>query len=255
MKGLYHASGSMLVNQTKLEHVSNALSNLNTPGFKRSEVVTQSFPEMLLYRLEGTPAGRKIAQGPVGTTVDNIAVEEIPLLHEPGSLLDTGRELDVALQGAGFFAVETPAGERYTRNGHFHIDGAGMLVTSDGHYVQGEEGPIELNSDRPRIDAQGWIYEEDEEDPVARLQVMHFEEEELLFKEDSGLYQAQAGAAVLEEEEYEVRQGYLEDSNADLSRQMTNMIRLRRSYEASQRISQAYDSMLSRAANELASLR
>ena len=114
MRGLYNAAGSMLVNQVRLENISNNLSNLNTPGFKRSEVVLRTFPEVLLYRTEKAGRGKAIPSGPIGIAAENIAVEETVLIHLPGALRRTERPLDIALQEPGFFVVQTPQGEATT---------------------------------------------------------------------------------------------------------------------------------------------
>src|SRR5690554_2136521 len=132
MRGMYNASGSMLVNQVRLENISNNLSNLNTPGFKRSETLVRSFPEVLLYCVEKSREGGASFQ-PVGLLAQNIALDETRPMYLDGALNSTGRQLDLALQGPGFFALETPRGVRYTRDGHFGVDGEGVLVNSRGY--------------------------------------------------------------------------------------------------------------------------
>ncbi len=254
MRGLYNAAGSMLVNQVRLEHISNNLSNIHSNGYKRTEVVARAFPEIYLYRLEKTsPHARTLLHGPVGIAAENIAVEETVVLHRPGALRETGRELDLALQDPGFFVVETPAGLRYTRDGHFHLNGEGVLVNSSGFPVQGERGAVVLQTDRPRLDRQGNIYDQNGA-LVERLLVLNFAPQDLLFKEGYNLYEAAEGALPEQLAYPNILQGYLEEANTDLGRQMTELLRVRRSYEAAQKISQVYDRLLSRAANELANL-
>lgn len=253
MRGLYNAAGSMLVNQVRLENIGTNLSNIHTNGYKRSEVITRTFPEIYLYRLEKVaPHAKTLPHGPIGIAAGNIAVTETLVFHQPGAMRETGRELDLALQDAGFFVVDTPAGPRYTRDGHFHLNGEGLLVNSSGHPVQGQAGPVRLQSDRPHIDRQGNIYAAGEQ--VERLQVLLLNPQELIWKEGYNLYEAAAGAQPQVPPTANILQGFLEEANSDLGRQMTEMLRVRRSYEAAQKISQVYDRLLSRAANELASL-
>jgi flagellar basal-body rod protein FlgF len=252
VRGLYNASGSMLVNQVRLENISNNLSNLNTPGFKRSETLVRSFPDVLLYCIEKNQEGGG-AFSPVGRLAQNVAVEETPFIQSDGALKLTGRQLDLALQGPGFFAVDTPRGVRYTRDGHFGVNAEGVLINSGGYPVLGETGPLVLQNDRPEVDRRGNVYENRE--IVGRLQLLEFPEEELLWKEGNNLFQAPVDVNPYFSESTVVFQGYLEESNADLARQMTDLIKVRRSYEASQKIAQVYDRLLSRAANELGSLR
>ncbi len=253
MRGLYNAAGSMLVNQARLENISNNLANLNTNGYKRSEVINRSFPEIYLYRLEKTaPHTNTALYGPVGVAAENVAVEETVVIHLPGALRETGRELDLALQEPGFFMVQTPEGMRYTRDGHFHLSGDGTLVNPRGFPVWGEDGPVTLQTDRPVIDRRGNIYEDGE--LAGRLQVVDLAPEELIWKEGYNLYEAVGDAQPVAIQQLSVFQGYLEEANTDLGRQMTDMIKVRRSYEAAQKVSQVYDRLLSRAANELAQL-
>ena len=252
MRGLYNAAGSMLVNQVKMENISNNLSNLNTPGYKRNDVVQRTFPEVLLYRTEKKPFTRGGLHGPVGIAAENVALEEIPAIHLPGSLLTTGRKLDVALQEDGFFMVETPEGMRYTRDGHFHLSQDGVLVNARGYPVWGLEGPVLLEDENPFVDRSGHIYVDGEH--VNTIRVVSFEEGTPLWKEGYTLFQVGEGFEPQVLENPVVFQGALESSNTDLSRQMTDMIRVRRTYEAAQKIAQVYDTLLSRAANDLGAL-
>jgi flagellar basal-body rod protein FlgG len=252
MRGLYNAAGSMLVNQVRLENISNNLANINTPGYKRSEVVAVTFPEILLYRTEKMAGSRKAVASPVGLAAENIAVEETYLVNISGSLSTTGRELDLALQGPGFFAVETPQGMRYTRDGHLQVNADGILVNFQGFPVLGDSGRITLRGEHPVIDGSGNIYEEGVW--VDRLQILGFVPENSLWKDEYNLLQAAEGAIPLRSEDTEVLQGCLEESNVDLMRQMTDLVKARRSYEAAQKIFQTYDRLLSRTANELGSL-
>ncbi|MGI6318122.1 MAG: flagellar hook-basal body protein [Firmicutes bacterium] len=251
MRGLYNASGSMLVNQVRLENISNNISNLNTPGFKRSETLVRAFADTLLYCIENNQEGKKSSL-PVGLLAQNVAIDDTIFASSDGGLNLTERKLDLALQGPGFFALETPRGVRYTRDGHFGVNGEGVLVNSQGYPVLCETGTLVLQSDQPEVDCQGNIYENGER--IGRLRIVEFTEE-VLRKEGYNLFQAAGDTIPVSSETTVVFQGYLEDSNTDLSRQMTDLIKVRRSYEAAQKIAQVYDRLLSRAANELGSLK
>lgn len=253
MRGLYNASSSMLVNQSRLESVSNNLSNVNTTGYKRSEVSQLTFPQTLIHRMDQSPVGGGALSTPVGVTADNVAVEETHTFQEPGSLRSTERNLDMAVQEpSGFFALDTPEGVRYTRDGSFFLSEDGTLVNAQGFTVMGEEGEITLDTHSPEVDGEGGIYQEGGH--VDTLQVFSFEEEELLWKEGYNLFEAEEGAAPELLENPQINQGHLEESNADLSRQMSDLIKVSRSYESAQKVSQIYDRMLSQAANELGTL-
>ena len=251
MRGLYNAAGAMLVNQFHLENISHNLANLHTPGYKRSEVVPSTFPEILLYRQEKM-AGRegKVRLQPVGRAALNVAVEETPPVFLDGSLLQTGEQFDLALQGRGFFVLQTPEGLGYSREGRFQLNAEGVLVNAAGYPVLGENGPLTLQDSAVRIDRDGNGFRGEER--AGRLQLSDFAPEALFWKEGYNLFRATADAAPRRAEAV-VWQGCLEESNTDLMRQMTTMLKVRRSYEAAQKISQVYDRLLSRAANELGS--
>jgi len=252
MRGLYNAAGSMLVNQVRLENIGNNLSNLNTPGYKRSEVVLRTFPEVLLYRTEKTGGKGAALYGPIGIAAENIAVEETVVIHLPGALRLTERPLDIALQERGFFVVDTPQGPAYTRDGHLQLSADGTLVNAQGFPVLGEGGAITLGMEDPQIDRSGNIYQDGQ--LVDRILVVVFDNEELLWKDGYNLFRAPEDAAYQVADAGTIFQGALEESNADLTRQMTDLVKVRRCYEAAQKIAQVYDRMLSRAANDLGTL-
>ncbi len=252
MRGLYNAAGSMLVSQARLENISNNLANLNTPGYKRYEVMLRTFPEVLLYRTEKAGAAGGIPRGPMGIAAENIAVEETVCIHLPGAPRLTERPLDIALQEPGFFVVDTPTGPAYTRDGHLQLSADGTLINSQGFPIMGEEGPITLGMENPEIGRSGHIFQEGR--PVDRIRVVTFDSYERLQKDGYNLFRAGEGMVPRAVNAETVFQGYLEESNADLSRQMTDLVKVRRCYEAAQKISQVYDRLLSRAANDLGSL-
>ncbi len=251
MRGIYQAAGSMLVDQFYLENISQNMANLHTPGYKRSEPVQRTFPEILLYRRERMESRGKAGLQPIGPAALNVAVEETPLVYLNGALLQTGEQLDLALQGEGFFVLETPGGVGYSRDGRFHLNAAGVLVNTAGYPLLGEGGPLTLQAGPVVVDRDGNVYAQGER--VDRLQLLTFDPEDLLWKEGYNLFRTAAGA-VPQRANAEVWQGYLEESNADLLRQMTALLKVRRSYETAQKVSQTYDRLLARAANELGSL-
>ena len=138
LRGLYAAAAGMDLQQVVLNVTSNNLANATTPGFKQDRVVVTSFPELLLWHLEREPVRA------VGTWPYTAAVAATVTDLTPGSLQETGHATDLALAGDGYFTVETPEGERYTRHGSFRIDGEGYLVTVHGDRVLGEEGPLRV---------------------------------------------------------------------------------------------------------------
>ena len=116
-RGLYIAASGMLSEMVRQEQISNELANASTPGYKADRTSQSGFGELLL---QNTRTGSVV--GPVGLGVQ---IAETKTDLAPAPIHETGNPLDFAVEGEGFFAVKTPAGVRYTRNGQFTADGAG----------------------------------------------------------------------------------------------------------------------------------
>ena len=175
-------------------------------------------------------------------------------------------DFDLALDGKGFFAVSTPWGERYTRNGSFHLGMEGFLVTKEGYPVLGENGYIRVHANNFRVDQLGqvWINAEYGDDPdvlVSRedntwtdtvlldvLKIVGFELDRFLEKHGSSLYietDISGPAFVIDDiSRPRVVQGFTEAANVEPVREMVQMIEINRAYEANQKVIQAQDSML-----------
>jgi len=257
VRGLYMAEGAMLAQQMKLETTGNNLSNQHTPGYNKDQTVQTSFAEWLVART-GSGGGRPGGLTPVGSMAYNVAIDEEYTHMTQGELEETGRELDFALTGGGFFEVEVDGEVRYTRNGRFFLDEEGFLVDTEGNMVQGEDGPINLSLDETEgqetvVEQDGSIYVGGEQ--VDQLQVVAFDEEAELVKEGDNLYEAEE--APLEEpvEATRVWQGFIENSNVDLAREMVDMLEARNGFETAQRVMITQDAILETAANELGALR
>ena len=168
LRGLYTAAAGMMTQQRKHDTITNNIANMNTPGFKESQAVARSFPEMLIALMQGEQEGGNMRIGRLNTGV--FAEEAVPV-YVQGALRETGNPFDFALvsdiqmegltfiggkaynaegervpQPQAFFTVENADGEvRYTRNGKFSVNEAGELVTPEGYRVLGRDGqPIVL---------------------------------------------------------------------------------------------------------------
>jgi flagellar basal-body rod protein FlgF/flagellar basal-body rod protein FlgG len=165
---------------------------------------------MEFYRsLTASLSGRRLS--PLNQAVNDYGVLGGATLDmRTGEFEKTGNELDLALEGSGFFVVQTPAGVRYTRNGSFQADASGRLVTSTGDPVLGEEGPIDLPSGTLSISSDGTISQQGA--VVARLKIVTFAPGTSLALEGNSLYQAPQGSE-LSADDPRVSQGSLESSN------------------------------------------
>lgn len=251
IKGFYSAASAMLAGLTRQNMLSHNLANLDTPGFKQVLLSLDDFVETRVSTRPGDelwpPAPR--ALGELGLGVETIPPETD---YADGALRQTGQLLDVALQGAGFFRVQTPSGERYTRDGRFLRDAQGALVTVDGYAVLSEAGaPITLPDGRAAIAGDGTITVGGQ--AVARLGIASFADPAVQLTRDLPNLFAAAGAPT-GTERGTVVQGFLETANVNPAQLMTQMVAVNRAYEAAQMLVQVQDQLLGRAISSLGQL-
>ncbi len=155
--------------------------------------------------------------------------------HSPGDLRETGQPHDLAIEGPGFFALETNAGVRYTRNGNFQLDAEGFLVAADGARVLGEVGPIQADPGRGplNIDPTGKATQDGEE--LARLRIVEFKNLPRLVPDDAGRFSEGPQAEPFDSVDAKVRQGYLENANVNVVDELVQMISGFRAFEAAQK--------------------
>ena len=254
IRGWYIGSSGMNAQQTRLDAISNNLANADTTGFKRDIAVSKSFPELLMRRMgdDGvyeTPFGSADVAPIIGKIGLGVETNELYTDFEQGSFKQTSTHTDMALSGEGFFAVETPNGERYTRNGNFLVGKEGILVTKEGYPVLGENGYIQVADDRFTVNQDGMVYSEDDMELIDRFKIVRFDNERYLQKMGSSLYKDTdvTGAAYIAEgkERPVVLQSYVETSNVNVVNEMVSMIEVNRAYEANQKTIQAQDTMMS----------
>ncbi len=174
----------------------------------------------------------------------------------PGPLRDTGRMTDFAIDGRGYFVIQTGQGEQYTRNGHFTVDAAGRLVTADGSPVLGTGGPIEIDGSAPfSVARDGSVMVNGS--VAARLQVVDFPDPARLQHRGEARLAAPQGIAAqpLAPDQVEVVQGQLEGSNVDPVLTLVAMISAQRAFEIESRLMQATDENLDKAVNQLPAVR
>ncbi|GLY09035.1 flagellar hook-basal body protein [Bacillus badius] len=272
-RGFYTAASGMIAQQRRTEMLSNNMANANTPGYKADRSSLRAFPEMLLQRMDqvSVPVQKQLnlpLERRVGAVNTGVYMQETMPDFSQGDLRETGLRTDVALvdvnvpvnedtgqKGMLFFKIQGQDGvERYTRNGNFTLDSAGFLTTAAGHYVLDPAGNrIQLNSDNIAIDETGQITEEGR--PAGRIGLAFAEDPNRLIKEGNGLLRLQTGtlpaAAGQNNVQFRMQQGFLEGSNTDAGRSMTDMMSAYRTFEANQKVLAAYDRSMEKAANEI----
>jgi flagellar basal-body rod protein FlgF len=240
IKGLYSAVTAMVMNAARQQVLSHNISNMQTPGFKQILTTAQDFMQnQAVYSTGNTVNGTIDYLGLLGLGTQ-ISDEYIDF--EQGALQDTGNPLDLALQGNGFFTVETPDGQRYTRDGRFLRDADDNLVTVDGFQVLDDAGqPIQLPDGDISVGPDGAISVNGT--AVATLGIGVFANPETELQHTEGnLFTGPAASTG--EDVPQVAQGYLETSNANPSQLMTQLVEVARSYEAAQKLVQNQDELL-----------
>jgi len=279
VRGIYTGASGMRAQQFRLDAVANNLANVSTDAYKKDVTSFKAFPELLLRRTadDGVylhPFGSADAAPIMGKLGTGVELNELFTTFTQGAPRETHNDFDLMLEGSGFFAIATPYGERYTRNGSFILGKEGYLVTKDGYPVLGENGFINIKANNFKVDSEGrvWVnaaYQDDPDQMVARernlweetvlldtLKIVEFEHERYLKKQGTSFYMEtfESGAAVIMNDfnRPEVIQGFLEASNVDPVVEMVNMIEVNRAYEANQKIIQAEETMLGTLINQIA---
>ncbi len=259
-RGLYTATTGMLVQEIKLDYVANNLANVNTTGFKANAGAVKSFPQMLVHRLNDTylkvsgVEGNMDLRPMVGLSTMGAVVDEIATDFSEGNLLTTENKFDLAIDGEGFFVVETPFGERMTRAGNFTINANKELVNKLGYRVMGENGPILLDGKNFTVDESGVVYVGTNSDEyLDKIKVVNVDDTKTIKKVGHDLFTVpgelpQPTAAT----NYVIRQGMLEQSNVNSITMLRTMIDVMRTYEANSKVITTKDSLLGQAVNEIA---
>jgi flagellar basal-body rod protein FlgF len=209
--------------------IAHNLSNSQTAGFKKD---VMSFKKIL--------SGAEEMSG--GSEVTGISFQQ-------GMIQKTGNPLDVAIEGNGFFKVQTPGGSRYTRAGNFTLSRDRVLVNADGFPVMGRRGEVVLNGKNFAVDGDGSIKVDGNE--VDKIALVQFSSPELLRKEGRALFTLDLPQEEIEEGVGQVFQGALESSNVNPLEEMVRLVDSLRVYESCMKAIQTDDQLNSRAANEL----
>ncbi len=238
--GLYASASGMLTIEKRQEVISNNIANAATSGFKRQSPVQLGFYQVFSGQMRA-PFHFNIEAAPAGGAK---MVETYPHL-QAGALAASDDPLHAALDGPGYFAVETPQGERYTRDGSFTIDVDGHLATAEGYKIASVDGPpLDVRGGNVALATDGTVTVDGV--PAGRLRMVEFETPERLLREGSNLYRASEEVAKASSEAVDTRieHGHLEASNVNLPTEMVNMILGLRLYEANQKAIQSADTTI-----------
>ena len=264
--GLYSAFLGMRARQRTLETIANNIANASTSGFKRDSLFHHSIEKAEAAILRAQQSGVQLtpqeaaqaaqAQSALGATGTPTASDSLFAEADspdsiarvfgilsggvtdfaPGVMRETGRPLDVALDGDGFLVVQTPRGERYTRAGALTVDAAGQLVTQRGELVVSDRGPITIRQGKGDlgIGADGSVSVDGQ--PVGKLKVVRFNDTRAaLTKEGDSLFMATGKEPPQDANSTRVVQGVLELSNVNAVTEMATMMHNSREFDSLQR--------------------
>jgi flagellar basal-body rod protein FlgF len=217
---LYVGLSRQLTLRRELDIVANNIANMDTTGFKVESLMVETEP--------ASPAQTFGAPRPVKFVLDRSVGRDFG----QGTLRSTGATFDLGLQGDGFFTIQTPEGEQYTRDGRFHMDPDGRLVTEDGNAVMAEGGEIVIDPQLGPVNIAKDGTVSQGRELLGKISVVRFNELSMLEKVGENRYRNTANAQPEPATNTDVHQGMLEGSNVKPIAEITRMIEVTRAYES-----------------------
>lgn len=245
-KGFYNLTSGMLTQQRNLNVVGNNLVNISTAGFKEERYTATTFDDVMYSRVGNK---RKDYQD-IGRLSYMRVTSEVTTTYDQGIPEPTGLPLDFAINGEGFFAVRGEDGETaYTRAGSFTLDGEGYLCFPGvGRVLNAEGEELRVYTDKITADGEGRLFMADGGGYLGQLGVYVFEDNAALERDDRGMFTGE-GAQLAEQQQ--VYWQYLERSNVDMVRQMTELLTCQRALQSAAEVTRMYDDVMTKAANNL----
>jgi len=240
---LYQAAAAMNATAQWQDLIVENLGSAAIPGARKQEISFSDVQNGLASNASGSVnLGDYV---PKANTVINFSA---------GELRPTGNAMDFALEGPGFFTVQTPNGQHiYTRDGEFQLNAKGQLVTKQGYAVLGVGGPLQLNPNSPgdiTISATGDVSQG--EQTIGKLALAEFENPQLLTRIGAGTFRADdAGVAPVPASSTQVRQSFIESANASPTTEMASLITAMRMFESNQKVLQMQGDRMSRVITDL----
>ncbi len=225
LQGILNTARTLSFYGRRQEVTANNLANATTDGFK---------------------ADRVLAHTLIGS-ITAVPVQSTDLRQ--GTFRETGRSLDLGLQGDGYFVVSTAQGERLTRGGSFRIDSAGRLANAQGDLVLGDAGPIVLEGGKVEVRGDGSVMVDGQ--GAGRLRVVTPDDPQKLVKEGFGRYAPGGEVHAVDEDTTQVRQGAVEEANLDPLLSMVDLVTIQRAYAANVDALKAMDSVLGAVTNDV----
>lgn len=246
-KGFYNLTSGMLTQQRHLNVVGNNMVNISTSGFKESRYTATTFDDVMYSRV----GNKEKVYTDIGRQSYIRANSEITVIYDQGIPEPTSIPLDFAIMGDGFFAIQDDEGNiAYTRAGNFSLDDEGYLCyPGQGRVLDREGEPILLTTDKLDVDAQGNIFTQNG-GYLGSLGIYAFPAEDMqtLEQDDRGFFIGEGAEAV---DSPQILWKYLERSNVDMIRQMTEMLTCQRALQSAASVSKMYDEVMGHSANDI----
>jgi len=242
IEGLYAAASGLIAIENRQAVISNNIANASTPGFKRQTPVERGFYQVYLQHA-GSPVLLDAERAPGG----GVKLDETFSDYSLGVVSDTGNPLDLALVGPGFITVQTPSGERLTRNGKLNMGADGALVTQEGYQVLGVDGgPIDVRGGNVAVQPDGRVTVDGQ--GAGQIRMLEFSDLHMLERAGHSLYYAPQAAMekAVPAENTTIAAESLERSNVQLPYEMINMMTALRAYGANQRVINTFEETTSR---------
>ena len=245
---MYLAASGAILQQMKLEILANNIANINTSGYKEDQPIFRLYDNREKKSLDNinqidTPKQKISPYTPPFSTHTDFS---------SGSIKHTGNALDLALSGDGFFTIQTAKGICYTRQGNFRLNEAGVLITQNGDSVMGQKAEIIIDGREITVGTDGTI--EVDGDVVDKIKLVRFDDFSQLKKVNNTMFEPvdRFGAEVQQNtDNTTVNQGFIELSNVNAIRAMTDMIEALRVSEAYQKVIRSSDDATSKVINSI----
>jgi flagellar basal-body rod protein FlgF len=229
-----------------MDVIANNLANMSTPGYKRESTKFEQ------YLSQGAPTegdSDSDSDQPISFVKDTGTIRDL----SQGNLMNTGSQFDLAVGGSGYFTVQMSDGtQRYTRDGHFRLDPSGRIVDADGNSLQGSGGEITVSTEDGDIHVGKDGIVTGAKGQLGQVKIVDFDNDRALVKEGSNLYSTtQTPNAVTTPD---IEQGMLENSNVSPVSEISHMLEIMRSYQASANLSQSQQQLMTNAIDKISAV-
>jgi flagellar basal-body rod protein FlgF len=226
--GVYTVVSGAVAQEIRLASIANNLANAQTPGYKSSKPIFEAVLSSAVTETENPNT--------------YVAVYDSHINFANAPMVQSGAKLDVAIEGNGFFVIDTPNGTMYTRNGQFTLDAEKRLVTLSGDTVRGDGGPINIDGNEVLVETDGSVFVDGS--AVGKLTVTDFQDRNRLQNAGKGLFvNSDPTNGEIEASGYSVKQGAYEASNVEVMKEMIDIIATVRAYESYTRLQQSFGEM------------